>query len=336
VRFDGTFADEGVYADAAARHIGVEHHEVRVPRDELPQLVADMAWHLDEPMAFMATAEILAVSRYARRHVEVLLTGETADELFGGYTRMRLLRYPRLVAATGRVLRPFRGRLRHGSRWYRAASSAMVSPAEWIAASYADGDPTRFSAAPLGEWAPFRAQAAEQAVQEHRDPVIQALAYERLTHLPPILMTGDRMTMGAGIEARLPFTDPRLLDLAGRATKAQLFSGPHGKQPLRDAMIGVLPELTLNRRKRGWTSPYAIYLREIPALRSWLATVPDHAIVATSPLGRQRARTAVDNFLGGADQSYQMAWALGRIVLWHQVCVEGVRNPFEVAAQGRA
>ena len=75
VRYTDPSADEGEYATAAAKFTGADQHELYVSDEELPQLLADAAWHLDEPMFFNATAELLAVSRFARRHVRVLLTG---------------------------------------------------------------------------------------------------------------------------------------------------------------------------------------------------------------------------------------------------------------------
>jgi asparagine synthase (glutamine-hydrolysing) len=328
VRYDGLAMDEGEFASAAAAMSGVEHHEVRVPAGERPQLLVDSTWHLDEPINFPASPEILAVSRYARQHVRVLLTGETADELFGGYGRLRLYRYPRLVDLTGRLLAPFERRLRLGSRWARAVSSRKLTQPDWIAASYADGDPMRFTRSPLAEWAPYRAQVAQEAVRDYREPVRQAMAYERHTHLPSIVATGDRMTMGAAIEARLSFTDPRLLDFAGLARTADLFSGPHGKQPLREAMAGRLPGSVIDRRKQGWTSPYAVYLREMPELRQWLSRVPQHEIVARSELGRAGTQQVVDAFLSGDNSATRDSWMIGRIVLWHQVCIEGISHPF--------
>ncbi len=328
VRYDGLAMDEGEFASAAAKKAGVEHHEVRVPAGERPQLLIDTAWFMDEPINFPASPEILAVSRYARQHVRVLLTGETADELFGGYGRLRLYRYPRLVDLTGRLLAPFEKRLRFGSRWARAVSSTKLSKPEWIAASYADGDPNRFTHGHLAEWAPYRARVAEDAVRDYRDPVRQAMAYERHTHLPSIVATGDRMTMAAAIEGRLSFTDPKLLDFAGLARKRDLFSGPHGKQPLREAMAGRLPQSVIERRKQGWTSPYAVYLRDMPELRQWLAKVPAHEIVAKSELGREGTQQVIDRFLSGDNTATRDSWVIGRIVLWHQVCVEGIRNPF--------
>ncbi|MEA2677501.1 MAG: hypothetical protein QOJ81_1642 [Chloroflexota bacterium] len=328
VRYDGLALDEGEFATAAAQKAGVEHHEIRIAAAEMPGLLADATWHLDEPINFPASPDILAVARYASRHVRVLLTGETADELFGGYGRLRLYRYPLLVSVAGRVLRPFRSQLRFGSRWARAVASTSMSRADWIAASYADGDTARYTRAPLAEWAPYRARVAAEAVRDYDDPVRQAMAYERGTHLPAIVATGDRLTMAAAIEERLSFTDPALLDFAGRARKADLFSGVQGKQPLREAMAGRLPQSVLDRRKRGWMSPYTTYLRELPLLRDWLTRVPAHEIVARSVLGQDGARRVVDGFLAGDPRRAHDAWMIGRIVLWHQVCVEGHRDPF--------
>ena len=326
VRYDDPDSDEGEYATAAAQRSGVEQHELRVGLDELPDLIAEATWHVDEPMAFNASPELLAISRYASQRVRVLLTGEAADELFGGYGRFRQYRYLPLLRVTGAALRPIRGRFRHGSRWYRLSHATSLSRAEWIAASYADGDPARFDRRPLAEWAPFRATAARDASDDHSDPVLQALAYERQTHLAAVLDNTDRLTMGAPIEARLPFTSPELLDYAGHARRADLFAGAQGKRPLRRAMAGHLPQSVLERRKRGWTSPYRSYLRESPRLRAWLAAVPKHPIVQSAPAARDAA-AAVDRFLDGDDEAARDAWVLGRIVLWHQVCVEGNNRP---------
>lgn len=326
VRYDDPDSDEGEYATAAAQRSGVEQHELRVGLDELPELIADATWHVDEPMAFNASPELLAISRYASQRVRVLLTGEAADELFGGYGRFRQYRYLPLLRVTGAALRPIRGRFRHGSRWYRLSHATSLGRAEWIAASYADGDPARFDRRPLAEWARFRATAARDASDDHSDPVLQALAYERQTHLAAVLDNTDRLTMGAPIEARLPFTSPELLDYAGHARRSDLFAGAQGKRPLRRAMADHLPQSVLERRKRGWTSPYRSYLRESPRLRAWLAGVPKHPIVESAPAARE-ASAAIDRFLDGDDEAAHDAWVVGRIVLWHQVCVEGNRRP---------
>ena len=92
-------------------------------------------------------------------------------------------------------------------------------------------------------------------------------------------------------------------------------------------MAGRIPDSVLNRRKQGWSSPYSLYLRQEPTLRGWLAAIPDHEIVAKSATGTQKARQIVDGFLAGNDSYIRDSWMMGRIVLWHQVCVEGIRYP---------
>jgi asparagine synthase (glutamine-hydrolysing) len=331
VRYDDAEADEGEFAAAAARAAGVEHHEVRVDAAERPALIADAAWHQDEPLVFGPSPELLAVSRYARRHVRVLLTGESSDELFGGYRWMQPLHRRRLARPLGALLAPVAHLLPRGSRaWWIATAARRGRPAEWLPLINSARPAHTVTAAPLADWAPWRAELAERARREYREPVRQALAYERMTHLPAVLDHCDRQTMGAAIESRLPFLDPDVLRIAALARPEELFRGREGKQLLRQAMVGRLPDQILQRRKQGWTSPYQRYLREIPELSAWLARVPDHEIVTASPIGRDAARDAVERFLAGDPASASLAWALGRVVLWHEVCVEGVRQPFAV------
>ncbi len=327
-RYGDDPCDEGPYAEAVARAAGVEHHQIRVEPEELPALLADAAWHQDEPMAFVCSPETLAVSRHARRHVRVLLTGEASDELFGGYARFRRMRWTRALRRLGRLLFPLERFLPARGAARRAVEAARLSPEEWIARSNADPEPGSFTRETIESFAPERAGIAARAVEEHPDPARQALSYERQTHLQSALDHCDRQTMAAGIEARVPLLAPAILSLAGRAAARTLFCGRHGKRILREAMIGRLPECVRRRPKQGWNSPYASYLRENPPLRAWLSRAAGHGIFASCPIGALRARASIENFLAGDDRAAHLAWILGRIVLWHQVCVEGVRKPF--------
>jgi hypothetical protein len=92
-------------------------------------------------------------------------------------------------------------------------------------------------------------------------------------------------------------------------------------------MADRLPDSVINRRKQGWSSPYPIYLRQEPTLRRWLAATADHEIVAKSSTGAATAHQIIDGFLAGDDAYIRDSWMIGRIVLWHQVHVEGIRYP---------
>ena len=327
VRDDTPSVDEWKWASETAQHLGVEHHEIRVlPEERAPSLI-ETTWLHDEPMALSPAGELLKVTRYARQYVRVLLTGESADELFGGYGRLRMYRYPRLVRAFGRLMRPIDGQLRMGSRAHRMIAASRLSDADWVPLTYAEAEPLSLVKAPMTEWATERARIAESALARGLSPILAAVAYERETHLPAVLTHTDRMTMGAPVECRMPFTDHRILALSAHSTARDLFKGANGKQLIRDAMAGRLPQHIVDRPKQGWQSPWGTYLRTNPVLRDWLSKVPDHEIVARSPLGRDGARTRVDAFLAGDRERGRHAWMLGRIVLWHQVCVERI-DPF--------
>ena len=244
VRYTDDSADEGTFATTVARRTNVHHHEVRIASDDVPRLLADAAWHSDEPMAFVPSPDLLAVSRYARNHVRVLLTGEAADELFGGYRRYQAYRHLGLYRRLGRGLR----RLYHLGV-DRPHERVHLDHVDWIAGSGASHPAT--VTAPIASWSPFRAEMATQAVSRYRNPARQALWYEQHTHLQAVLDHCDRQTMGAGIEARVPFLDPRILELASRVDPPFLFRGAHGKQLLRSAMTGLLPKQVLRRQKQG-------------------------------------------------------------------------------------
>src|SRR5204863_5606013 len=83
-------ADELGYARLAAERVGAQHHEVVVTPGEFFDALPRLLWHEDEPLAFTSSVPLYFVSRLAREHVKVVLTGEGADELFLGYNRYRV------------------------------------------------------------------------------------------------------------------------------------------------------------------------------------------------------------------------------------------------------
>jgi asparagine synthase (glutamine-hydrolysing) len=90
--------DETVYARMVSEQYGTSHHEVRLTNEEFTELLPRMIWHNDEPLNFANSIQIYAISKLAKKHVTVVLTGEGADELFGGYPRYLL---PKMAGCFG-------------------------------------------------------------------------------------------------------------------------------------------------------------------------------------------------------------------------------------------
>jgi asparagine synthase (glutamine-hydrolysing) len=107
--------DESAYAEMAARHCGTRHHTLQVDEARFAQLLPQLTWHHDLPLNFANSVHIYAVSELARQHVTVVLTGEGADELFGGYPRYYVPRIADALRQLPALLRaPLRAALRLG------------------------------------------------------------------------------------------------------------------------------------------------------------------------------------------------------------------------------
>src|SRR6185436_11383547 len=121
------FADaESELAEAAqtAREIGSTHYSLEITSQQLGENLGRVAWHLDEPVGDPAAFAVLAVCELARQHVKVLLSGEGADELFGGYED----RYAGMLATMGRTERLRRARKLTGGKWFL---SSFASRSRW-------------------------------------------------------------------------------------------------------------------------------------------------------------------------------------------------------------
>ncbi len=318
--------DEAPYARRVAEHFGCEHHEIPVDASHFRDL-AEVVWALDEPLADPAALPTLLLSREARKSVTVALTGEGADEIFGGYERYALaLRGSALVdrfstvrglAATGLRVRGRRSiddsRL---SRLLRAAAAGGTDPLAWsraVATAAAvpqaagwDLDVTRLPS------------SYEQAQVSHRDH--SRLLPVQLCDLGAMLPNGlltkvDRMTMAASLEARCPFLDYRVVDFGLGLPDSWKIRGWTSKVLLRVVAQRLLPRQIHTRPKHTFRVPLAEWLRG-PLKELLNATVASPVLRDLGILaGREAAALADDHLERRADFSRAL-WALITLHLW--------------------
>ncbi len=242
---DGGIHDETDRAGRIAASVapGLRHTVLRVdPVPTGPDLMALMAAQ-EQPFS---TPSILAGLRLYRllaaQGVKVALTGEGADELFGGYTR----RYANLMVRD--LLR--RGRMGEAVRLLRSPHASLgllgnrlvwdlpESVVRLLLRRY------RINVAAMSEplWEGMRERLLDR-LADNRRPLAQILRHDvTQTLLPAVLRFADRNGMAAGIEVRAPFLDHRLVDLAMRLPAGEKLSAAGGKLPLRRAFAGLLPD----------------------------------------------------------------------------------------------
>ncbi len=328
--------DESRYARAVAAHFGTEHHEQRV-EPPTADLLAQLAWHYDEPLADSSALPTWQLAQMARQHITVALSGDGGDELFAGYQRYAAVRLAcwwrrlpgRLRAALGAVCRKT---LPAGacfkSPWRRLSRllSAIDLPAE---AQYLDwvsvfNRPTRIwlytpeFAAAVADCQPeqFLWQAWRRFVK--RDPLTAAALTDLITYLPCDLMTKvDTATMAHGLECRQPFLDHRLVELAAAMPIELKWRKWRGKHILRAAFGDLLPPVVRRRRKMGFGVPLDRWFRgELGQLARQVLL--DRRSVQRGYFRPQAIAELLEAHRQSRAEHSHRLWALLMLELWHQ------------------
>jgi asparagine synthase (glutamine-hydrolysing) len=328
MRFAEAAYDEGDLARQVADRWQLTAHELYLPAERIPAFLEDATWLLDEPVVHGNDLHLLAIARYAKPRVTVLLSGEGSDEIFGGYVRYRPFRYPLALALLSpglkfmNALPALNGRLHKMTEIF-----GLASWQQRLLFGSADVFPAELNLPFDGEQAlQYRTQLVNEARQVYTEPVRQLMFYEQHTYLQSILDRNDRMTMGASIECREPYLDTPLVEWAANLPTERLFQRWSGKKVLRQAMRSRLPESVLHHKKWGFGVPWRHYLRQEPALMAYVQRLPHAEALQSCPLPPAQVRQAVEGFLAGDDTRLALVRQLLMTAVWYEICIQGRRG----------
>ena len=295
--------NEAQHAAAVARHLGTDHTELYVTPKEARDVIPSLPVFYDEPFADASQIPTHLVSRLARRHVTVSLSGDGGDELFGGYDRYFHGRA--LWKTVGWMPRPGRklaasllravpaGWAAPLGRWRLTARFASASPADRIrrVAALLESE----SAESLYRDLVSLWKAPEALVAGSREPATiltdrlrwadagdftqRMMFFDMLLYLPEdIMVKVDRASMAVSLESRAPYLDPRVAEFAWRLPLALKVRKGRGKWILRRLLAAYVPPVLTERPKMGFGVPIDSWLRG--PLRDW----------GEALLGRERLR----------------------------------------------
>jgi asparagine synthase (glutamine-hydrolysing) len=342
VAFKDRAFNELEYARSVARVIGADAHEIVVDDRDFFAALPSLVWHEDEPIAHPSSVPLYFVSKLAREHVTVVLTGEGSDELLAGYGKYPRIAfnwkaggvYERLLPRAVRqsVERTVRRRLpARLARYARRSFLAMDRSAEAMVldnfAAIRLADQQTLLAPGLRDIA-TRATAYGSSLAYFDAPGPGSSLLDRLlyadvkTYLVELLMKQDQMSMAASIESRVPFLDHELVEFAAQLPDAWKLQGFTTKRILREAMKGLLPDAILNRPKMGFPVPFAPWTRG-----GWNGVVRD---VLLDRRSRERGIVdagAVDTLLqdhaAGRTDGGDRLWSLFNLELWYRTFIDG-------------
>ncbi len=263
VRFVERGYDESMYAEAVTHDIATVHHVVTADDESLGRALDVVSQNFAEPLGDPAVLPTWLLAEAAREHVKVILSGEGADELFGGYPTYLGHKF---AERWQRVPKPFRKAFRWAmDRWPSSTGKMTLEfmVKQFLAATDLPWMERHLTW--LGSTAIEDGAIAELACKldrfPHDDPVNRILWFDFLTYLPDdLLVKVDRATMLASVEARAPFLDREVMEMVLPAPSRLKVRGLTTKAILKEAARGLVPDRVINRRKRGLSVPVARWL----------------------------------------------------------------------------
>ena len=348
VSFHGRSFDESPYFREIARVYGTDHHEFDLnPEVELQGAIEDFAYYSDEPSADAGALPVWFLSRMSRRHVTVALSGEGADELFGGY----------LTYVADRLARPFRllpKELRQAARGaldrYLPVSDDKISLEyklkRWIEGSLLDPDEAHFF------WnGTFSREQRQQICPGSNGGGLRRLVRE--LGIPPcgvlnrylavdqnyyladdILYKTDRMSMAHSLEVRPPFLDHRIVEFAVGLPQRLKIRGFQQKYLLKELMRGKLPAAVLNRKKTGFDIPTHDWFRGV--LRGLLTeTLTPKAVASTGVFDAEAIQGLIREHMERRINIGYHLWGLLTLFLWMKRWKVEAPAPVEAVRAGR-
>lgn len=322
VRFKEPYYDEGPLAYQVAQKWGMPLSELYVAAEDMASLLKESIFFTDSPIVHHSEAHLLAIARFAKRRVSVLLSGEGGDETLCGYVRYQPLIYPNVLKFI-QSISPF---LDFGSKLNNRflklkRFSHLKNSSEWVFYNSLNFFPEDLGLSKHLHFEQFQYRHQifkEASLLYPHEPVRQAMYYDHHTHLCSLLDRNDRMTMAASIECRVPFLDHRLVEnLAALPTKTLI--GLRGKKKfLRKYLGDRLPHSVKRARKWGFGIPWAHYLRTHKEWHPLLQKLPEKAVILFPFLSTVPLKTIVDNFLKGDLKHEWVIRQLMTILLWQE------------------
>lgn len=318
-------------AAASAEAIGSRHVTKVVSPHEFVAALPEIVWYLDDPVADPALVPLFFVAREARKHVKVVLSGEGADELFGGYTIYReplslkpfnYLPGP-LRRSMDKVSKPLPEGMRGKSLLHRG-SLTLEQRYYGNARSFSDAQLRAVLSRFRPDWTHTDVTAGVYAQSTDWDPVARMQHVDLFTWLRgDILVKADKMTMANSLELRVPFLDPEVFAVAARLPVQAKITRTTTKYALRRALEPIVPAHVLNRPKLGFPVPIRHWLRAGELLEWAYATIDGSAASSASNLvNLATVRTMIDEHRCGTSDHSRRLWTVLIFLLWHAIFVE--------------
>lgn len=330
VGFEGT-NNETIISKQTAEAIGTDHYAKIITQKDFMDSLPSAVWHQDEPVADPAAIALYHVAKLASEHVTVVLSGEGADELFGGYRiyhePMSLRHFDYLPLPLKRFLNRIVRMLPDGMkgknyllRGTTPLEERFLGNAK-IFSEDLKADVLSLDRELLKTYKnPFQIADQYYTKTKHLDPITRMQYIDMNLWMPgDILMKADKMTMAHSLELRVPFLDTKVFELASRIPAKYRVTNETTKYVFRKAMEGIIPDFILNRPKLGFPVP----------LRDWLKGSLNQTMLEQikgsgihSYINMETVEKMAEAHRNGTQDYARHLWTIYIFGLWHMKYME--------------
>lgn len=314
--------DETDYAKEFSAHIGVKNYAYRITPEEYWANLGRIQYHMDEPLADAASVALYFVNREAAKQVKVCLSGEGADEFFGGYN---IYKEPFTVSWYDKL-----------PLWLRRAVGAAASvlpPVPGVNFLVRRGRPLEERY--IGNTNLMGERRKRQLLKNYTGRILptdlsrpyfeQTRGQDAVTRMEycdlnlwmvgDILLKADKMSMANSLELRVPFLDRRVFDLACRIPTSCKVNAAQTKIAMRGAAEKTIPPKTADKKKLGFPVPVRAWLREekyAAILREAFASEAAEKFFNTAALNKM-----LDQHLSGKRDNWRQLWCVFIFLVWY-------------------
>ena len=326
VGFKEKVHNESDLAKNYSQSLDYQFHTMQLNGNQLFDTLLESVYLQDEPLTHLSEPHLLAISKVAAsKNVKVLLSGEGADELMGGYVRYKALKNPSLLSLISK-LSSF-GVFSKNPRFDKLIRySKLSNPDDLIMYNGSNiyrNDINNIFGLKDSHSNQYRKEILEQAkILYPKNLQRQALFFDQHTYICSLLDRNDRCTMGASVECREPFLDPKLIVGLGTLDDKWLFSGKKGKFVMKKAMQNRLPEEILNFKKIGLSVPWGDYLLNNESFKDEMSFFAKSDIFEMNTLQNIKIDALLKKFSNGEKQLSQYILPLFMMHLWKKNYVD--------------
>ena len=318
------------FAQKVSKALKSQHREIMVNAQMLNDLIPKLVKYQDDPVIDPAILPTFVVSLFARQEVKVVLTGEGADELFGGYRRYsfdQLSQGVKLIPGWLKALVPFvtRGmKDPYKQAWHALTKGDLVKRhMAWSRLCLEETLQGLAGEKLLYEMEHSKVEESMERIFEGAEPYgfdnLNLMLYMDLkTWLPDDLLNKvDRMSMAASLEARVPYLDHRLVEFAFSLPSSMKLRGNTGKYILKKAAAKYLPKEIINRKKMGFGVPLGPWFRkELKPLL--MDTLHSEKFQKRGYFNIAKTEEILQEHLSGKKDHHLLLYGLLLVELWHR------------------